>query len=230
MNAISSKMLRPVGRRRFLQCAAIAAPCLLVPRRVLSAGVQTGGITTTAMSDHSSGSEALVFDWNKIMTKPGRYIEGITKWQPDNQPVRVNTDWTRPPHYARGTYHVRVLIRKMAKHDDFKFIFNHWQIIDGKHAEATMMPPELAFQYRGTPIARTFEYPVEKVNSVHLKLPQQFVAFDWSKPRDLVGFFPPAFPTTPDSGRLDPAAFPVDIRFTVVVVAPGAKFSGWSNY
>jgi len=30
------------------------------------------------------------------------------------------------------------------------------QVYDGKHAEATMTPPELTFQYRGTPITRTF--------------------------------------------------------------------------
>ncbi len=40
--------------------------------------------------------------------------------------------------------------------EDLKLIFNHWQVYDGKHAEATMTPPELTFQYRGTPITRTF--------------------------------------------------------------------------
>ena len=39
--------------------------------------------------------------------------------------------------------------------EDLKLIFNHWQVYDGKHAEATMTPPELTFQYRGTPITRT---------------------------------------------------------------------------
>lgn len=178
---------------------------------------------------HAAATEALVFDWNEPMTKPGRFIEGITKWRPDNQPVRVNTDWTQPPYFARGTYHVRILIRKMQKHDDFKLIFNHWQIYDGKHAEATMTPPELAFQYRGEPIVRAFEFPVKNLKSVHTQI-ATFAPFEWSKPRELVGFFPPAFPNTPPAGRLDPDALPVDLRFTVVVVAPGATFSGWDNY
>ncbi len=34
----------------------------------------------------------------------------------------------------------------------------------------------------------------------------------------------------PPSAKIDLGAFPIDIRFTVVVVAPGATFSGWQNY
>jgi len=177
----------------------------------------------------SAENEALVFDWNQPITKPGRFIEGKTQWKPDNPDVRVNTDWTKPPFYANGTYQVRVIVRQMKKHDDFKLLFNHWQTFDGKHAETTMVSPELAFQYRGTPITRTFEFPVKNLKSAHTSV-STFSPFDWSKPRELVGFFPPAFPNTPDSGKLDPEALPVDIRFTVVVVAPGAKFSGWKNY
>jgi hypothetical protein len=186
-----------------------------------------GGTMPVAIT--AAETEVLVFDWNEVITKPGRFIEGKTQWRPKNPDVRANTDWTKPPHYANGTYHIRVLLRSMKKHEDFKLLFNHWQVVDGKHAETTLKSPELAFQYRGTPITRTFSVPVKDLISAHTVVPA-FVPFDWSKPRELVGFFPPAFPNTPDSGKLDPEALPMDIRFTVVVVAPGAMFSGWKNY
>ena len=203
-----------IERRHFLKAAGVATLLGVAPRPLLAS---------------DTGSEALVFDWDEIITKPGRYIEGKTQWKPNNRPVRLNTDWTQPPYYANGTYHVRVLLRKMNQHDDFKFIFNHWQSYEGKQAEATMTPPDLTFQYRGAPLSRTFEFPVKHLKSVHTMI-ATFAPFDWSKPRDLVGFFPPAFANTPASGKLDPEALPMDIRFTVVVVAPGATFSGWSNY
>ncbi len=181
----------------------------------------------------SAGAEVLVFDWNKpIPARQGRYIEGINKWKPDNQPVRANFDWTAPPNYAAGTYHVRVLIRKMAVNDDFKIIFNHWQFagIRNKQAETNMQGPELAFSYQGAPIKREFAFPVSKLRDNNDWDPAHWPKFDWAVKRDLVGFFFPNFANSPPSAKISDDAYPIDMRFTVVVVAPGAPFSGWQNY
>jgi hypothetical protein len=176
------------------------------------------------------GTEALAFDWNKIITDAkGRFIEGKTQWKPNNPPVRANTDWTLPPQFAQGTFQFRILIRKMKKAESFKFIYNHWQKINGKTAEMVLNHNSLSFAYSGKPITRTFSVPVGSLKSVHLDVPK-FVPFNWKVPRELVGFFPPNFPGTSPQNKLEQAAMPLDIRFTVVVVGKGAKFSGWNNY
>jgi hypothetical protein len=175
-------------------------------------------------------TEALAFDWNQIITKAtGRFIEGKTQWKPNNQPVRANTDWTLHPNFAQGTLQFRILIRKMKKNESFKLIYNHWQTINGKTAEAVLNHKSLQFAYTGTPITRTFSFPVAQLRSVHLDVPA-FVPFNWKIIRDLVGFFPPTFAGTPAVNKLDQAAMPLDIRFTVVVVGQGATFGGWGNY
>ena len=177
------------------------------------------------------GNEILVFDWNKgIATRQGRYIEGTTQWQPNNTPVRNNFDWTAPPNFANGTYYVRVLIRKMRANDNFKIIFNHWQMIGGKLAETNMQPSQLSFQYRGAPINRTFTFPVKNLKSNHTWDPRHFAPFSWKVKRDLVGFFFPNFSSSSADAKLASNVYPIDLRFTVVCVAPGGTFSGWQRY
>lgn len=181
----------------------------------------------------ATGTEVLAFDWNKILaSKKGRYVEGTTQWQPNNTPVKANFDWNAPPNFSHGTYYTRVLIRKMKKNDDFKLIFNHWQFVQipGKQAETNMQGPELTFSYRGAPITRTFAYPLSRLNDNHTWDPKHWPPFNWSVKRDIVGFFFPAVAAAPPSAKIDLGAFPIDIRFTIVVVAPGATFSGWQNY
>jgi len=190
---------------------------------------------------HSNAAEILVFDWNKPIPKyQGWFIEGPTQWVPNNQPVRNNFDWTKPINYANGTYYVRVLVKKMRANDDFQIYVNHWQNVPyiwkdkhnmiGKPAETNMHPNELRFSYRGTPITRTFTYAVNKLISNQSWDPQHWGPFLWNKPRDLVGFFFPAFASAPPSSKIAANVFPVDIRVTIVNVAPGSTFSGWTKY
>jgi hypothetical protein len=189
----------------------------------------TGVDQPAALAEPLAGAtEALAFDWNKIITTSGRYIEGKTQWKPNNPPVRANTNWNLSPNFANGTFQFRVLIRKMAKKDNFKLFYNHWQHINGKKAEMVLNSSQLQFSYAGSPITRTFSVPVQSLKSVHVS-DSSFVPFNWSVPRELVGFFPPNW-SGPADIKLDPGTYPIDVRFTVVVVAPGATFSGWNNY
>jgi hypothetical protein len=180
----------------------------------------------------ASATEMLAFDWNKIITKKkGRYFEGQNQWNPDNHPVRGNTDWTLPPNFAKGTYYVRVMIRKLNVKDAFQIEFNHWQTINGKLAEAVLKSPkDLKFSYQGAPIVRTFTFPVANLRDMHKVSPSKYSPFDWRRPREYIGFYFPEFAATPPDHKLANSAYPVDLRFTIVVVAPGAKFSGWNNY
>ena len=190
-----------------------------------------GPDSETAPTAVAAGKEILVYDWNKpIPSFKGRYVEGRTNWQPDNQPVRNNFDWTKAPNFAKGTYYVRVTIKKMRTNDTFRMIFNHWQFINGKLAETSMQPNHLRFAYRGAPITRQFAFPVKNLLSNHTWDSSHFAPFSWAVKRDLVGFFFPNVPNSPPDNKIATNAFPVEMRFTIVNVAPAAAFSGWQNY
>ena len=204
-----------------LQLSRTVSPCVML----------TGLALLAPFYLTAAGPEILVFDWNKPIPKAeGRFIEGVTRWKPTNQPVRNNFDWTAPPNYANGTYYVRVLIKSMRASDDFKIIFNHWQMINGKLAETNFQPADLQFSYRGAPITRLFAFPVSRMVSNHTWDPHHFAPFNWAVKRDLVGFFFPNFAVSKPNVKLAPNVYPVNLRFTVVNVAPAGSFSGWQAY
>lgn len=221
-------------------CVALTAMAILAPFQMVGADVEetwapetelVGKNSEAAPAPTAVGDEILVYDWNKPMPSyKGRYVEGTTQWQPNNTPVRNNFDWTATPNFANGTYYTRVIIKKLKVKEDFRLIFNHWQMIAGKLAETNMGPNELRFQYKGIPITRTYTFPVKNLLSNHTWDPRHFAPFNWAVKRDLVGFFFPNQPSTPPANKIAAAAFPMEIRFTIVNVAPGKSFSGWQTY
>jgi hypothetical protein len=229
-----------------LQLSRMVFPCLvltflavLAPLTVMGADTEAwlpeaellGGNSEAAPAPTAAGTEILVYDWNKpLASYKGRYVEGITPWQPNNTPVRNNFDWTAAPNFANGTYQVRLIIKKMRANDDFRMIFNHWQMISGKLAETNFGNNELRISYRGAPVTRTFAVAVNKFISNHTWDPHHFAPFSWKVKRDIVGFFFPNQASTPPNNKISQGAFPIDMRFTIVNVAPGHSFSGWGNY
>lgn len=175
-------------------------------------------LTVTAL-----GNEVLVYDWNRGLQNAaqaqGRLVEGTTPSQPNNQPVRHNTNWTAAPNFAGGTYHVRVKIGCMTANDDFALAINHWCGNTGSCGELFTTPAlnDLRFSFTGSAITRTFSIPLSDFTNLR--------NFTFATARTLVGWF-----AGENDNNFTSAVIPFDLRFTIVNVAPGGTFSGWPTW
>jgi hypothetical protein len=184
-------------------------------------------LTVTALSD-----EVLVYDWNEMIPRrDNRYIEGVTNFNPNNQPVRYNQNRHSPIDFDHGTYFMRIVMGCMAVNDTWTWQINHWKGpitsigADGEIYSA-INDPGLAFTWAGVPITRTISIPLSEFTS-HPDRP----LWDWTTTplMQLMGHMSNDGVTNEDR-KLNPAAFPLDMRMQIVNVAQGGSFSGWSNY
>lgn len=166
------------------------------------------------------GSEMLVFDWNKAITT----AEHGFPW---DKPPLANGDWTQPINFAQGTLYLRVEIFDQPQPQDMRLQFCFWQ------ANNTLENCTHLVAVSGqTGTVVTWS---EAVKDLYKKDGQPI---DWASPRTRNGVGiknNKGLPVSDFSGWAwngeDPADwYPLDMRFTVVVVEKGAGFSGWDNY
>lgn len=160
----------------------------------------------------------LVFDWNKPVTEAdGGFAVDI--------PPIANGDWTKPINFAEGTLYFRAEIRSQpVPQDEMRLGFCFWQEV-AENCAGSPVPGR-----KGTVV--TWERPVKDMFKVN------GISIDWSKARRRNGFAVRNRNNNPVSNKQgwnwsgeDPKAwYPLDLRFTVVVVEKGAGFSGWKNY
>jgi len=162
--------------------------------------------------------ELLAFDWNGPIT-----IEHHGIPAPDPLPG-ANGDWTQPIDFAQGTIYMRIEVRSQPRPQDMRLQICWWQ--DGREACTRAWP------IRGEPGAVvTWSQSVPKLWALNDQ------PIDWRQPRangivikDAAGNMVSDYGDWNWGGH-DPADwFPLDLRFTAVVVAKGATFSGWQNY
>jgi hypothetical protein len=178
----------------------------------------TATSTPTVTPTLPPGDELLVFDWNKLVT------EAESGFAVDIPPL-ANDDWTKPINFAEGTLYFRAEIRSQPEaQDEMRLGFCFWQ--------------EVAENCAGSKVAGrpnnvvTWSRPVEDLFMV------DGIAINWSEPRRRNGFAVRNKNNDPVSDKQgwdwageDPKKwYPLDLRFTVVVVEKGAGFSGWDNY
>ena len=162
--------------------------------------------------------ELLVFDWNGPIT-----IEHHGMPAPAPLPG-ANGDWTQPINFAQGTIHLRIEVRRQPQPQSMRLQICWWQ-----DARETCTR---AGKITGQPGAvTTWSQDVARMWSLNQ------VPINWTQPRangivvrdgdnDIVS----------DYGDWnwaghDPADwFPLDVRFTAVVVEAGGTFSGWERY
>ncbi len=178
--------------------------------------------TATATPPVGGGPELLVFDWN----------EPVEQWHHgfpwDNPPMpSANGNWTSPINYAAGTLHFRAEIysQPVAQNNMMQFcIWQYNNVLENCSGLALVT---------GTPgNVVTWSQGVQDLwkkddNSI-----------DWVNPRDRYGAVIKNSAGLPVSDFLgwnwngeDPYEwYPLNMRFTVIVVAPGRSFSGWDNY
>jgi hypothetical protein len=182
----------------------------------------------------SPGEERLVFDWNTVVQQ---WNDGFMK----NKPPLENGDWTTPINFAEGTLYLRAEVRDIpVSQPDMKISYCYWQ--NGE------LSPGVPFYFE-TCTTKSAPGVDGQITTWSAPIPGMWklegYPLDWSKPRTESGFVIKAGNGIPVSNKKDfnwgcgndpecvpnPGAwYPMDIRFTVVVVEKGAGFSGWNNY
>lgn len=181
--------------------------------------------TNTPPPPPSGNNQLEFFDWNGIVTEEDRGF-------PRNQPPKENYDWTSPINYADGTLHVRAEIFSQAvPQQDMRLQFCFWQEKNGNNfGLETCITTKNVPGNPGTVVCWSEDIDkLWKLNNTPL---------DWDRPRYRV-----AVPIKTGSGL--PVSdyngwnwngenpnhwYPLDMRFTAIVVAKGSSFSGWDAY
>lgn len=183
---------------------------------------RTATATPTITPTPSPGEEMLVFDWNKPVTK------AESGFAIDNPPL-ANGNWTTPTNFAQGTLYFRAEVRSQPKPQaGMKLGFCFWQRIDQidyENCNGENVPGQ-----NGTVVL--WSVPVTKMWKKDGR------SIVWSEPRSRNGFAVRNSRNLPVSakqgwnwnGENPDEWYPLDLRFTVVVVEKGASFSGWDNY
>ncbi len=170
------------------------------------------------------GSELLVFDWNQPVTT-------AHKGFPWDKPPAQNGNWVTPVNYAEGTFHFRAELRHMPSNQDLYLQFCIWQY--GSDLETcSHTPSSTKIAYRGSAVILTWS---EAIPDMYLKNGAPLV---WADPRDRNGVSVKNSRRDPVSNYSgwnwngeDPANwYPMDLRYTVVVVEKDKSFSGWDTY
>lgn len=166
--------------------------------------------------------ELLVFDWNGPVSKAERGF-------PWDQPPRngANGDWTTPHDFAGGTLYCRVEIRSQPVVQDMNLQFCFWQKVPDRE---TCESHHLVKGSAGNVMTWSSEIASWwKKNDLPI---------DWTQPRDRngVAIKDTSFQCVSDysgwnwNGHDPDDWYPLDLRFTVVVVSKGGTFSGWANH
>jgi hypothetical protein len=180
-----------------------------------AAGALTGAGTTQAR-------ELLVYDWNKPATI---YHRGF----PRHFPPMQNGNWWAPVNYAEGTFHYRAHIKSQPVAQRMKLQFCTWQKGSTPLREMCGDTAELIGR-AGTVVTWS--------NTVASTKLRRKKPIDWTRPRWANGVAIKDERGYPISnyggwnwfGENPNKWYPLNLRFTVVVVAKGDRFGGWSRY
>lgn len=182
------------------------------------------GLAALTMAVSAGAAELLCFDWNAVVTKSHHGF-------PKEMPPRDGTggDWTDPVNYAQGKFYYRVELRSMPVAKTMKLQLCFYQ--DGTAREECGPMKQFTGTTGGDPVVVTWSADVD---SMWCKAEQ----IDWTRARSRVQVAIKNSSGRPVSdycgwdwnGENPDEWYPMDLRFTSVVVSPGATFSGWENY
>lgn len=173
---------------------------------------------TQAPAAPNVAGELLIFDWNKPVQKSHKGF-------PWDKPPKENGNWVSPVNYAGGTIHFRAQVRSMPVPKQMKLQFCFWQ--GGNTRETCSRTQVLA-------VGRTVTWS-HQLNGMWKKNNK---ALNWAQPRTRNGVAIKNMNGKPVSnysgwnwnGENPDHWYPLNMRFTVVIVAKGKTFSGWDNY
>jgi hypothetical protein len=141
----------------------------------------------------------------------------------------ANGDWTRPINFAEGTLYLRAEIKDIPTAKLAKLQFCFWQF---KNKRENCTPIRSLQAVPDQSVVVTWSVPVQKMWK------KGGVPIDWTQPRMRNGVAIKNSKGKPVSSYAgwnwngeDPTQwYPMDLHFTVVVVAKNGAFSGWENY
>jgi len=177
----------------------------------------------------ASASELVVMDWN-----PRTITKGDHGFPTERNDID-NSDWTQPVDYAHGKLYHRLELRSMptSKHMSWQYCFHQ----DGITLEnCGTQSPYFDGPDGGDPVVVTWSSDIASMWKL------DGIPIDWSEPRScaFVAIRKSANQYISDYSSLnggvawageDPDEwYPMEVRFTVVVVSAGGTFSGWDNY
>ncbi len=189
--------------------------------------------TTETETTNNTGSELLMFDWNTVITSSNH---GFPRDLPPKS--SANGDWTSPINYAGGTLYLRAEIKSGGQPVSQTMQFNYcvWQkdLATGENfgLEACTL---LSL---GGPLQGTAGEVITWSQKISNMTQVSNDPLEWSRGRHSYGVAIKNSAGNPVSDYKDwdwygedPAEwYPLDMRFTVVVVPNGQSFSGWNNY
>ena len=216
-------MTQPITRKLSATTRAItlALAVLMLLGVVLAAPARLSAQTTTA----ANATEMLIFDWNKPVAKSDG---GFAQYKPLSATKYPNGNWLSPVNWVNGTIYFRAKVFSIPKNQSsMKLGFCFWQNKPkfGEECSKNISVPGVA----GT--ERRWSQTLKSFNKIN------GAAINWALPRWKAGFVVrgPNGPVSPKAGMnwggQNPAHwYPMNMRFTVVIVAKGQTFSGWNNY
>ncbi len=180
----------------------------------------TATLTPSPTATLPPGDELLVFDLNREVTKADHGF-------PWDKPPLANGNWTQPINFAEGTLYLRVEIFNQPVPQNMKLEFCVWQssnTLENCTDRAAVSGQSGTVVTWNTPVKKMWKKDGQPIN--------------WALPRDRNGVAirnSQGDPVSDYSGWAwsgeDPDDwYPLEMRFTVVVVEKGAGFSGWDNY
>lgn len=162
--------------------------------------------------------EMLIYDFNGLVTESyGGFVM--------NKPPLENGDWTKPVNFAEGTMYFRAEVRGIPQNQPgMKLGWCFWQ---GQRENC-----------KGNDVAGVPGTLVMWEADIKSMWKKNGLPIIWSEPRTKNGFAIRNSKNDPVSdkagwnwnGENPDHWYPLDIRFTVVVVAKDGDFSGWDNY
>jgi hypothetical protein len=191
--------------------------------RKLASALVAAAMVSFLGAGAAPAKELLVYDWNKPVTKAERGF-------PRDFPPRENGNWVSPVNYAAGRYYYRVQIRKQPTAQQMQLQFCTWQDpkplaemcgsmakLVGRPGTVVTWSDSVASTKLSRKRAIDFRKP-RRTNGVAIKDERGYPISDYGSPSWSW------FGENPDRW------YPLDMRFTVVVVANGSTFSGWGKY
>ncbi len=173
---------------------------------------------TNAPAATNVPGELLIYNWTTPVTKQQHGF-------PWDKPPKQNGNWVSPINYAGGTIQFRFQVLSMPKPKSMRLQFCFWQ---NRSALETCSRTQVV----------TSGGPAVTWSQTLGGMWKKGRALDWTRPRDRNGVAIKTLGGKPVSdysgwnwnGENPNDWYPMNVRFTVVVVAKGKTFSGWQNY
>ena len=145
---------------------------------------------------------------------------------PWHKPPHENGNWVSPVNYAGGTIHFRFQVRNTPQPQSMRLQFCFWQ--NRSSLETCSRTQVVTSGGPAVTWSQTLGGMWKKNNR----------PLDWTRPRDRNGVAIKNMNGKPVSdyagwnwnGENPANWYPMNVNFTVVVVAKGKTFSGWQNY